>query len=495
MNGLERLTTIRNISLRKGKTWIHKDIFRILNKDDIWSTAYQNICNDAEIGYNKINTEILGEFKIPQLLEIKKSVINESYRPTSSKIKNNYKLHTDRNQFDFLIFVDLIILEVIQMILEAIFDPIFCESTFGYKNSENEHSALQYVEKEFSDCDLILQGDFENMENCINATIFCNFINNHVKDIKFVNLIRKLLNSELNNRKEINLNWLHIKQKKIKNLFLNIYLYQFDAWLKKFQSLNSGVQLENENEYEKNANCKPRITKLLIDDSCRLYNSKKWKPKISYVRYEENWIIGIKGDKSFAAKIKEKVTNFLETKLKMMQPNMKIVSLTAGNVSFLDYELYKIRIESTNTRLKKNRLKFDAPINKLLNRLEKCAIIKNTDKGYRPVSKRNYTTLDDRLIVEHFTSIWSCIYKYYSGISNLQKLQYIHYLVKMSCAMTLAHKHNSTCTQIFKKRGKSLIINSFTTKRKICFEEKAKLTIRNRKWHASGNIVNPFMKF
>ena len=64
----------------------------------------------------------------------------------------------------------------------------------------------------------------------------------------------------------------------------------------------------------------------------------------------------------------------------------------------------------------------------------------------------------------------------------------------MSCAMTLGHKHNSTCTEMFKKRGPSLLTHQFNNDQKICFENKPKLSIVYRKWNTSETICNPFRK-
>ena len=42
MLGLKRLKAIRELS-QKNPEWIHKDLFGILRKDDIWIAAYENI--------------------------------------------------------------------------------------------------------------------------------------------------------------------------------------------------------------------------------------------------------------------------------------------------------------------------------------------------------------------------------------------------------------------------------------------------------------------
>lgn len=47
MKGLQRLSTIRNLS-KKDPTWVHKDVFRILKQNDLWITAYENLKGNKE---------------------------------------------------------------------------------------------------------------------------------------------------------------------------------------------------------------------------------------------------------------------------------------------------------------------------------------------------------------------------------------------------------------------------------------------------------------
>jgi len=50
MKGLERLAVIRKQSENKDYNWIHRDIFRLLKKDDLWLTAYETRKKRIKIG-------------------------------------------------------------------------------------------------------------------------------------------------------------------------------------------------------------------------------------------------------------------------------------------------------------------------------------------------------------------------------------------------------------------------------------------------------------
>jgi hypothetical protein len=77
--------------------------------------------------------------------------------------------------------------------------------------------------------------------------------------------------------------------------------------------------------------------------------------------------------------------------------------------------------------------------------------------GY-PLSFKQYTPYDDADIVNHFNSVYRGLLNYYSGAPETNSKSRIRYILRFSCAKTLAHKHKSTINKIFKKHGKSLTI-------------------------------------
>lgn len=463
MNGLKRLTTIRNISVQKGKNWVHKDIFRLLNKEDLWFVAYKNICIR-----NKLKNDYLDALTIEKLGEIRANVINGSYYPGSSKKYQKINLVNEKSFVD----PDSIVLEVLRMILESICEPLFCEPNFGYSHDKNAHLALQYVENNFGDCTFVIQAELKQVYDSINHKVLMKLMQNYIEDSRFNHLIKKVINSGILNheKKEVFLLLKNYEKTRIQELFISIYFQKFDEWIKTNITFNksSASELTNANN-----------TSLL------------------YVRYKEHLIVGIRKDTNFAAYVQKEIENFLVKELKLSSPKTQVICLNAGHISFLDYEIYFTRKQQISKKTKidsnyTNKLRFDVPINKVLKNLEENKLVKSTVSGYKPISKGNYTKLDDTRIVLYFTNIWDTLQTYYSGVTNRQKLQYIHWLLKMSCAMTLAHKHNSTCTEIFKTRVKTIRLESSSKKRNIFFEPRK---MKTRKWKTSKIVRDPFNAF
>jgi hypothetical protein len=69
MQGLKQLRVIQELNQNK-PDWENRDIFRILQKEDIWIAAYENIKG----------TKGVDETSLVKLQELQRKVLVESYR-------------------------------------------------------------------------------------------------------------------------------------------------------------------------------------------------------------------------------------------------------------------------------------------------------------------------------------------------------------------------------------------------------------------------------
>ena len=391
MQGLKRLGVIQELS-RKDSKWKHKDLFKILRKEDIWIAAYETIKSNPGIG-------------IPRLRKLQFKVLDESYK-FSQSIKPISKTSNDK-----------IVQEVIKMILEAIYEPIFDHQSFGFV-----HDTLQQVERQFRSMDWVIEAPIKSPS--LDQNRLCEIIQKRIEDPRFIRLIRKSL-----------------KSGKFLPIYINIYFNELDEWVRQ--------KAEN--------HCK-------------------------YTRYADNWIVGIRGPKHIAIEIKNELESFLKFHL-LHHHKTKIMNIRAGKLSFLGYYIFLPR------NMKISKYSFQMPVDQVIKRMkERGYITYDKNNKVRPISKASYSQLEDALIVNHFRKVWLGLKNFYSGSSNRSHLQYIHYLLHISCAMTLAHRHRSSVKKIMKKHGKRLEIVDKTVsppKRITAFPYETKWQVADRKWQCA----------
>jgi hypothetical protein len=129
--------------------------------------------------------------------------------------------------------------------------------------------------------------------------------------------------------------------------------------------------------------------------------------------------------------------------------------------NFLEYEIYLSQEQEKEINVYpylNSRLRLEIPIDSILTRMEEKGYIKKLVNGYRAISKTNFTMLNDIVIINHFAQVWTAIATYYSKCTTTSKLQYIQSILRLSCAMTLSHRHRSSIKKIFIKYGKTLMI-------------------------------------
>lgn len=227
--------------------------------------------------------------------------------------------------------------------------------------------------------------------------------------------------------------------------------------------------------------------------------------RIEYVRYADHWMIGVAGPRLLAIKIKNNIKFFMKHILKQnLHPIKTSVSdLRSGNVHFLAYEIFlpKNRPMSNvkgkqvkKIRREQPQLRFDLPVTQIINRYAERGYVKKLTKAIRPISKASYTVLEDHVIVNHYRSLWLGLLNYYSGCTNRSRLQYIHTLLHMSCAMTLGHRHRISCSNVFKKYGKDLK-TKISTGKTVTFPYKTTWRLNERKWLLGKKVIMPINRY
>ena len=115
--------------------------------------------------------------------------------------------------------------------------------------------------------------------------------------------------------------------------------------------------------------------------------------QVNYVRYADDYLIGIKGDKKITMEIKNRIKNYLRGSLNLIlsEDNLRITQLTKKKATFLGVELKTVVVKQTRMTGdgKKNKLKrasgfiqFYAPVATLLETL----ILKNFAKKVKKSS-------------------------------------------------------------------------------------------------------------
>ena len=527
MKKLERLIAISKLSKVNNK-WKHKDIFRCLNKNELWIIAYETIKRNKGALTKGVNNQTLDGMSIERLERLKNKVCAEQYKFKEVKLTYIPRPDGRKRPLGLPTANDKIVQEVMRIILEAIYEPVFSKQSFGFRKGYGCHDALEHVERRFRWVDYVIEGDIQQAYPTINHNVLIKVLEKRVEDPRFIRLVRKLLKCGVLDEERRILSETGVPQGSIVSPILaNIYYHELDELVKDLKN-----RYETPPEKLNNLKC-PKYKKLehqiskihkkmqnldhhsqeykILNKELKSVRAKRLntnslrdkKVRIEYVRYADDWMIGVAGHKNLALKIKDEVGSFLKkTLLQELHPTKtKITDIRKGNASFLGYEIFLPRNRPIKVYIAKGirtirrgqpQLRFDVPVAKVTQRYVEKGYLKKLKTKVRPISKSNYTVLEDHVIVSHFRSLWLGIEQYYSGCTKLGRLQYIHYLLRMSCAMTLGHRHRMSCSKVFKEYGKGLSVKIPGKKDKeISFPKRTRWSVKDRKWSRGIKVQFP----
>lgn len=195
-----------------------------------------------------------------------------------------------------------------------------------------------------------------------------------------------------------------------------------------------------------------------------------------YVRYQGKSILASKGTHFLMKKWQYYLVNFWQWNFSFWSQPSRIYTNQLSNNSFyfMGYLLSVLRNPLTvrSQMLEDSFLidiiskKFDTivPITPLIGSLSKA---KFCNVYGRPISKPIWADLSDSDIIDRFGRICRNLSHYHSGSSKKQSLYRIKYILRLSCAKTLARKHKTTVRALLQKLGSGFLEEFFTEEEKV----------------------------
>lgn len=442
-------------------SYINRRLYPLFYCEDLWVSAYEKLKKGA--------IKVSDGFSLEKIYELIQLFREEKWNPKPNILKLGKKA--------LGIPEEKIVQEILQRILESIYEPLFLDLSYGFRPNKSHHSALSDIEKKFQGMFWIIKGDIRGCT--IPHLSLINVLRKRICDEKFFNLMWKLL------RAGYFVEVLTPQRRRVFPLLTNIYLNELDHWVTDLRDQldDSKVRTQSFLPYRIEKSLKTDRWELVRKNLKNKYSNQS--KRIQYVRYADDWLIGIYGPKSMATEIKNQLSDFLLKELGLNLNKEKIMNVRQKCVIFLGYYI-KI---TTNRKifhngkqfLKRGQLvKMLVPMDRIINRLYQKGFCDNS--GF-PISQKKWSNQDDIEIIRSFRSILYGLMNYYSGVSYQHVLGRIDYILRYSCAKTLAHKHNSSCKKIFKKFGKELTIPNTSVSLK-----KNQYINKRKRWQNSSQI-------
>jgi RNA-directed DNA polymerase len=393
---------------------------------------------------------------------------------------------------------DKLVQEVVRMLLAKIYEPIFSNDSHGFRNGHSCHTALMQVKQKWTGMKWIVNMDIKGYFDNIDHDVLIDVLAKRIDDWRFLRLIRSMLKAGYMEDWKFHETFSGTPQGGVVSPMLaNIYLHELDEFMAEMKaSFNRGRRRAPNRKYKLISKAIERLMKRIdaykadgnnqsvnkaLRDLAELYRRRKglsssdqWDAnyrRLVYIRYADDFLIGIIGTRDEAKSIMQQVACFLGEKLHLEIADEKsgVVHASDG-VRFLGYDVYTysghrhVRTvrsgRHTTTRSVSERMQLHIPAEKLRSFCQR--------KGYGVYDAHNskhrcaLINLSEAEIVQTFNAEMRGIANYYCLATNASRdLNKLCHLWQTCLFMTLAAKRQSTVTKVahsMKHRGSYALV-------------------------------------
>lgn len=464
-------------------------LYRNLYNPDFYLLAYKNIyANGGSMtpGVNGITIDGMSSQRIAKLIE---SLKDRSYQPNPARRtyiakKNN---PAKKRPLGIPSGDDKLVQEVIRMLLESIYEPNLSDASHGFRPQKSCHTALTKIQKTFTGAKWFVEGDITACFDSFDHHVLIDILRKRIDDEAFISLMWKFLKAGYMEQWQYHMTYSGTPQGSgMSPILANIYLNELDRYMgeykARFYKPTRTANPAHRNMASKIFYYKAKNDKVWDDLSVeekkecartlRQMRSEQRKlpthpvqetsyKAIQYVRYADDFIVGVIGSHEDAKKLKQDLTVFLKEKLGLTLSTEKTkITNTAENARFLGYDISVSRSQDIK-RLKNGKsqrvysgvVQLRMPLEKWTAKLlEYGAIrIKKDESGkerWKTMPRGKLINRTDIEILSRYNSEIRGLYNYYAIAGNVSTLNHFSSRMKYSMLKTFGSKYRCKVRKI-----------------------------------------------
>jgi len=462
-------------------------LYRILYNPEMFLQAYVKIHpNNGSMTAGTDGTTIDG-MSLARINNIITALKSEAYQPKPARRTYIPKKSGGKRPLGIPSADDKLVQEVVRMILEAIYEGHFESTSHGFRPNRSCHMALDQVQKQFTGVKWFIEGDIRGFFDNIKHDIMVDILAERIEDDKFLRLIRKFLRAGYLEEWVFHNTYSGTPQGGIVSPILaNIYLDKLDKFMGNLvRQFNQGEKRKANPEYQIIRHRKDRARHTMMNSQNlqrreiahskmaeydrQLFSMPSGDPfdheyrRLFYVRYADDFLIGIIGGKEDCKAIKDEVKRFLSEKLELELSDEKtLITHSQSPAKFLGYEVtipqsdtpkrdkagVKKRYFTSRVTLKVNS---DKIRDKLISINSMKIVVRDGKEVWKPTKVTTLLYNDDLEILDYYNALLRGFYNYYSLAVNCSIINSMKYILEYSMYKTYAAKYRSTVHKIIEK--------------------------------------------
>lgn len=471
----------------KDSSYKFERLYRLLFNEELFYVAYQKIASNEGSTTKGSDGRSIDGMSLARIETLIASLKDESYQPHPSRRVHIPKKNGKMRPLGIPAFEDKLVQEVVRMILEAIYEGHFETTSHGFRPKRSCHTALLHIQKTFNGAKWFIEGDIKGFFDNIDHDVLVQILRERISDDRFIRLIRKFLKAGYVEDWTFHNTYSGTPQGGIVSPILaNIYLDKLDKYVKEYiRHFDKGTKRRPGKESNDLTNERKRTVRKLrkVKDGAekaalvaRLKAIEQERAafpsgdemdgsyrRLKYIRYADDFILGVIGSKEDALRIKEDIKSFLSESLALeLSEEKTLITHTGKSAKFLGYEITVTRnnhqrrdVQGRLRRTYGKRVRLNVSMATLRDKLLEYGAmeikLRNGKEIWKPKCRSGLIFNDDLEILDRYNRETVGFCNYYLIANNYVVLHNFRYIMEYSMYKTFAGKYRSTVRKINKK--------------------------------------------
>lgn len=322
----------------------------------LWQQAYEKIASKPGNMTPGVDGQTIDGMNMARIERVIEDLKTARYKPNPVRRVYIPKANGQKRPLGIPSFEDKLLQTVVKMLLEAIYEPTFSPYSHGFRPGRSCHTALMQVKRQVGTrwwIEADIKGFFDNL----NHKVLLRILSKRITDQRFLHMIAQFLKAGYIEDWAYQRTYSGVPQGgPLSPLLANIYLNELDqAVAAKIKAFNKGKWRKQRAEYTR-LKAKKADAKRAAQQTGdwqeyhrlqqELMNTPAGEPvdpnyrRLYYVRYADDFLMGIIGSKADARELKAWLTDYLRDELKLeLSAEKTLITHVSDRVRFLGYDV------------------------------------------------------------------------------------------------------------------------------------------------------------
>ena len=446
-------------------------VHRQLYNPGLYLTAYGKIYRNKGAMTESVIEETVDGMSLDKIETIIKALRDDTFQWRPARRVYIPKKNGNLRPLGLPDWSDKLVQEVIRLLLNAYYEPLFSDHSHGFRPERGCHTALREIKK-WDGTAWFIEGDISKCFDRLDHQVLLKILREKIHDEKFIRLINELLEAGYLEDWKYHATLSGTPQGGVLSpLLANVYLDKLDKYVERqlIPAHTRGETRKVNAAYESIQKKARRARKAGRIEEARLLRQLQqqlpyYDPndpdfrRLRYARYADDFLLGFNGPREEAEEIKQKLETFLREELKLeLSPTKTLIThARTQEARFLGYEIQTLHNDTKQTNGRRSingMIGFRVPKDVIR---EKCQDY--TEEG-KPVHRPEMLKDSTYTIISTYQAEYRGLVEYYRMAHNLsQTMPKLKWDMERSLTKTLAAKEQIPVKQVYRRYRATLMV-------------------------------------